>query len=786
MKKSSTILLVFLFTVAVSNFGLAQRSLLRFADQQSELAKHNYAAQVYVQAFEKKQSYRAAKGAAMSFDKLKNYEKSFIWWQNTLSQSIEGGINDVEFFLIAAHSIERHEEAFNFLNEIGFETSDIDMERYEMILASFEENSRLDFENFHGVNSMTAADFSGSKDKVGNFYFVSDRERVAQSKSVPLIRLDARNRLYDKDIHDWTGREYLRIYRYDTLGHVSEMDFGRDDFMHISDPAVANIGGEEYLFFSATRNIRKVKRRKEHTVFPELFFGKLRDGQVDEILEFSFNNSLVYSIITPFYDSTTSKLYFASDMEGGFGAFDLYSVDVFGDDELEFSSPHNLGINVNSEGNEKDPFIYQDILYFSSDGHLGFGGMDIFQVKIKGENIYADREHMGTPYNTVKDDFAYRVFDEREIYLSSNRMGDSGLDDIYKQSEFLRRFMVTVIDCDGDIVKDSNLNVAFGESSTLELQLGEDGVYKANLQADTDYFLSLSKHGHFSVLDSSITTKNNELNDIEKQYRLIKFPVSEAVYSDILFFNLDKSEIRVDANQRLDKIASMMEKYDFLNLKIASHTDSRATETYNLTLSQKRSESVLEGLIQKGINPDRVSLDWHGEQKLLTDCPDGVNCPEELHQLNRRSELSLSVSFEEGSLIPLDMFDIDWCNDSDLISLWKESFEVPIVYFDFDKYDIRLTHKMELERLVLLMNNNENINLILEGHTDIRGSEAYNKVLSEKRAKIVMDYLKDRGINEARLQFNWFGKSQPIHDCLGEPCSPALHQLNRRTEIKIK
>ncbi|MFD2035307.1 OmpA family protein [Belliella marina] len=784
MRKNFTILLIFLFSTGFFQEGYAQKSMLRYADQQWDLGNYHHSADVYTKAFGRKETYRAAKGAALSFDKLKDYGQSYNWWQNVVKQGDDITDEDVGNYLMAAYSIEKQDEALAFLDKNGRAIDGLDTDRIAMILASFENNSNIELEYFKEINSPTAADFTGAKDRDGNLYFVSDREKVVDSKPMPLIRFDAKNKIYDKNIYNWTGREYLRIYRYGKDGSIQELGFDRNDLLHLSDPAIAVIGEEEYLFFSATKDIPKVKKKKDHTVHPELFYGKLVDGNVTDIMEFPYNNSLEYSVITPFFDPQTDRLYFASDMEGGQGGFDLYFVELIG--ELGFSSPVNLGEVVNSNGNERDPYVYEDKLYFSSDGHIGLGGFDIFQADIIGGDGFSNLSNMEAPINSLKDDFGYRKFDQREIYLSSNRLGDEGLDDIYKHGKLLRRFMVSVIDCEGELVKDSDLNVLFGEGETLEMNVNGEGVYLAELESDTDYFLTLSKKGHFSIKDNNITTKNNDDELIERNYRLIRNPFDKKVYSDIIYYNLDKSDVRNDAAKRLEILASIMGKYDFLKLKVSSHTDSRASDTYNLALSERRAESVLEDLYEKGVDKDRVSLEWHGEDRLVNDCPDGVDCPEDLHQLNRRSELVLSVSFEEGTLLPEDFLDMDWCNETSLIGKLQKEIEIPIVYFDFDKFDIRLEHKMELERLILLLSSNENISLKLEGHTDIRGSEVYNQGLSERRAEVVMQYLIDRGISKDRLDYEWFGKTKPVYDCVGEPCTPAMHQLNRRTEIKVK
>ena len=185
----------------------------------------------------------------------------------------------------------------------------------------------------------------------------------------------------------------------------------------------------------------------------------------------------------------------------------------------------------------------------------------------------------------------------------------------------------------------------------------------------------------------------------------------------------------------------------------------------------------------------RVRLDWFGEEKLVNDCGDGVPCPETKHQLNRRSELVLEAFTDRNREyeFPKELLGKDVCDESDLFeALQREFNSVPTVYFDFDKSIIRSVHQKELERVGIMLSKMKNLQLYLAGHTDQRGNEDYNMKLAERRAKAVMDYLVKRGVDAARMQYEWFGKSQPVNDCGSVPCTEAMHQQNRRTELHLK
>ncbi|MCH7396345.1 OmpA family protein [Belliella sp. DSM 107340] len=783
MKKFYKLIILSLLLVGFVFNARAQNQMLRYADQEVQLGNYHHAADIYTQAFQRKNSYIAAKGAALSFDKLNDYSNSYDWWGKVIDVSSEPIKEDIESYLLSAYVVGRENVAIEKIASLGYAVEEIEQSKVEMILASRDMQSSLTLEYLGELNSSNAADFTGALDEEGNIYFVSDREQLMDSKSMPLIRMDARNRTFNKNIYDWTGREYLKIYRQDKEKNIQEVQFERSDFLHISDPAITKVNGVEYMFFTATRDVTKIKKKKNITVHPELFYGKLEDGKVIGIQDFPYNSFLEHSVVTPFIINSGNKLFFSSDMAGGIGGFDIYFVE-FGND-FQFTDPINLGENINSEGDERDPYLFEEKIFFSSNGHEGFGGFDIFQADSKGDGIFLNLINLGAPINSPKDDFGYKKFKKDEIYLSSNRLGDSGLDNIYKLSNQLRQLLVRVVDCDGELVTDFDLNVFQAKGEKVDMKLNSEGAYVGDLEADTKYDLNLAKNGHFSVEDHTITTVDMEPGIIERDYRLIRIPSDLVVFTDIIYYGLDKSDIRNDAEEILANVSSLMDKYKFLELKVASHTDSRASSDYNVALSKRRAEAVRESLNVKGINQDRISLEWYGEDKLITDCPDGVDCSEDDHQLNRRSELSLSIVLKEGSLVPEDFLEDELCKEADLINKIQKDLKIPTIYFDFDKSHLKLEHKMDLERLILLLNNS-NINLNLEGHTDIRGSESYNKSLSERRSEIVLKYLIDRNIQKNRLTYEWFGKSKPAVDCLTQDCTPEMHQLNRRTEIKIK
>jgi outer membrane protein OmpA-like peptidoglycan-associated protein len=444
---------------------------------------------------------------------------------------------------------------------------------------------------------------------------------------------------------------------------------------------------------------------------------------------------------------------------------------------------------VNTDGNETHPFRKGNKFYFSSTGHKGMGGMDIFEAGYTAASI-TNAANMGAPINSVADDFGYREDKDRAVYLSSNRKGGMGLDDIYMAKEMYKQFLARVLDCNGAVITQSYLATFRDKTQGIMVSTARNGKGEltAQLEPESEFGISISKPGYFTLTDETISTKGFSGDTIKREYVLKPIPYQLPVHVDIVYYDLDKFVIRKDAMQALDKLAELMQKYSFLDLLVASHTDSRASDEYNITLSNNRAKAVTEYLGAKGISADRVRLEWFGESQLVNDCGNGKPCAESNHQLNRRSELVLEAFPDPTKQydIPQELKDMDFCEPEDIFQkIQDEINEVATIYFDFDKSMLRSVHKQELERTAVMLKRMPNLMLSIGGHTDQRGDTTYNEKLSERRANVVKEYLIKRGVETNRLDYQWYGETQSIHDCNTVTCTEAMHQLNRRTELKV-
>lgn len=786
MKKKTWMILSIASLLIFGTIGTtkAQKSKIRYAD--SLILEQNYktAIELYQEAYEQKPEYPTAKKTAQTYGLLRDYDNTYLWWKEVVDYE-ESTPGDFIQFLRYAQLTDQLSEARDILGAKGIGADSIQIEE----LLKIQSPRKVKLTGVEGLNS-TESDFGITLDSEGNKYFVSDRGGTYIDE-MPAIRIDGRNKIFSEEKQNYTGREYLSVYRQNTDGEVTEVVSNIPNTYNFSDPNYAKEAG--ILFYSVTRGIKKVKKNRNITVQPEIYYSRINeDGELEGFTPVPFNDSIGNAVMNPYIDEESKRLYFTSNMPGGIGGYDLYYSAY--DENMNFSSPVNLGPEVNTVGNESHAFREDSKFYFSSTGHKGMGGMDIFGADYTANN-FSNVMNMGSPINSVYDDFAYREVEQEgsrpEVYLSSNRKGGMGLDDIYSVEEVYKNFLARVIDCDGVLISDDYL-VSFHEKTNngnLKTGRGINGELLAELEPESDFGIKISKSGYFSIIDDNISTKGFEGDTLKKEYKLIPIPNKLPVYVDIIYYDLDKYEIREDAKPGLEKLAELMNRYKFLDLLVGSHTDSKASEESAIELSTNRAKAVAEYMSMFNIAPERIRLEWFGDQNLIYDCGNGVLCSDSEHQLNRRSELALEA-FSDPSFqyeIPEELIGKDFCDPEDLFTqIQEEIVSTPTIYFEFDKSILRSEQKKEVERTVIMLKHMPNLMLYIEGHTDQHGDEAYNHSLSERRAETVKTYLTKRGIKENRMEKIWFGETLPVYDCDEVTCTSGMHQMNRRTELRVE
>ena len=398
------------------------------------------------------------------------------------------------------------------------------------------------------------------------------------------------------------------------------------------------------MYFSRESFYEKVYERDSITKYKisvlNLYKSINQEGQWSEAEALSLNGDS-YSVKNPSVSADGKTLYFASDKTGGYGNFDIYSAPI--DENGSVGDATNLGQKLNTEGQEMFPFISaNNTLYFSSNGHLGLGGLDVFFAKIVDRKVGPIR-NVGIPVNGNADDFAFSINEETEEgFVSSNREGGVGSDDIYsiKKIQPICDVLVSVTVKDhktGLILVGAAVSIQDADGNIFGTKTSNtEGVVEYIIECNIDTKLVGSKIDYESGFTLVAGTSEEEVSA-----DLLLTPIDEIILANKvilnpIYFDFDKSNINAQAAFELDKLVQLMNKYKSIVLSAESHTDSRGSASYNLSLSERRAMTTAQYVISKGIDASRITGEGKGETMPSVDC--GGRCTEEEHQLNRRSE----------------------------------------------------------------------------------------------------------------------------------------------------
>lgn len=456
-----------------------------------------------------------------------------------------------------------------------------------------------------------------------------------------------------KKLYSWNEQPYLDLYKgiITEAGDLISIEILPESIntkQHESNAVLSKDG--KTLYFSRTNEKRyEVGDQKIATV--QLYKAK-RFGdkwQEVELLPFSSNS---YSVQHPSLDEENNRLYFSSDMPGGFGSFDIYYADI-NDDSL--GEPINLGATINTPYRDQFPFLSleEEVLYFTSEGHQGMGGLDLFMSEVL-ENGWSTPLNLGSSINSELDDFSFIVNSKlKRGYLSSNR---DGSDNIYTftREENDRTFIVEgyVRDINSKEILPNTLVTLFDQMRRPidSVTVGPDGRYTFRTKPNSTYILEgfkplyIPKEEFFNTTDTGRIELNIEL-EIESYDDAEEIVVEKEdgyVYIELenIYFDLDKWDIKPQAEITLNVLIDLMKKYPRMEVELGAHTDTRSDEDYNLTLSINRAQAAYEYIISNGIEKSRLSAVGYGESQLLVNCKD--NCTESEHAVNRRCEFIIT------------------------------------------------------------------------------------------------------------------------------------------------
>lgn len=463
--------------------------------------------------------------------------------------------------------------------------------------------------------------------------------------------------------HAWTGESFTNFYSADisdqgTLLSPIKFSTNLNSKFHESTPAFTKDGKTVYFTRNNFLNGKKGKDVRKSTLL-KLYKATLEVDQWSNVTELPFNSN-EYSVAHPALSADDKTLYFASNMPGTLGQSDLFKVEIKSDGT--YGIPVNLGNVINTEGRETFPMVTSDgELYFASDGHPGLGGLDIFVSKVEADGTYKNVQNVGEPLNSSHDDFAFLINEKTRLgYITSNRDGGQGGDDIYKFKEIKKleceQFLSGVVTekelglpITNAIVTLSDANFKILKQTTTD----KDGKFDfGQVICESKYYIK-SEKPEYTIVEIPTLIANESGKtffpvQLEKEIKPVKLgdDLFKAFGIKIIYFDLDKSFIRPDAAIELAKILDILEQNPTMEIDVRSHTDCRQTANYNLLLSDRRVKSTLIWLIEKGIAKSRLTGRGYGESQLVNNCgcepTNKSNCTEEQHQANRRSEFIIT------------------------------------------------------------------------------------------------------------------------------------------------
>ncbi|WP_044400215.1 OmpA family protein [Lacinutrix sp. Hel_I_90] len=627
MKKQLYILACLLF---VSGMATAQKGSLKRANKLFEMRAYKEAANIYETSEDR--SKEVLQNLADSYyynyqmqKATKTYREFFVTYKDSI---------DIEFYFRygqALKGVEDYNEADKFLS--------LYYGKPVNTMAFVEENRKTTPHNFE----LKQIENINSQQDFGMTFYGDDK----------VVFASARNE--NNPSYAWNELPYLDLYSA-TLTQSGELK----DVVPFSDAintdshesnAVFSSDGKT-MYFNRT-NASKTKTKENRVAQIKIFKATLVDGAWTNVtaLPFTAND---YSTEHPALSKDGKTLYFASDMEGGFGSFDIYKVAV--NEDGTYGEPENLGAKINTKHREQFPFISEnDVLYFASIGHLGFGGLDLFRSNMVNGD-FDKPVNLGASINSNLDDFSYVIREnENKGYVSTNRGGKDRIFTVDRIENYLTKYQVegVVTDKNSKALLIGSLVTLMDETGTVihDTLVGDEAKYLFKIEPNKKYRVRGTRKAYIPQdVEFSTDSKGKVQHDIElilESYADAEAQVEETEKGDVqikldkIFFDFDKSKIRPDAAKTLNTLVDLMKKYPEMEVEVSAHTDARGPDQYNLDLSKRRAASTLEYVVSQGIERNRLRSIGYGELQPLNQCDKEGICSEEEYDINRRCEFKI-------------------------------------------------------------------------------------------------------------------------------------------------
>ncbi|WP_166637434.1 OmpA family protein [Maribacter caenipelagi] len=534
----------------------------------------------------------------------------------------------------------------------------------------------------------------------------------------------------------WNNQQYLDIYTHpidkEQLGDSISISLSNtiNTKLHEGSFTISPDGNTMYF---TRNNYNNGKRKTDDKKVSNLkiYSASLVDGEWKNITELPFNSDN-YSNEHPALNADGTKLYFSSDRPGGFGSFDIYETSLQADNT--FSTPVNLGSIINTDKKEQFPFISSDnSLYFSSNGHPGFGLLDVYISK-NMNGTFQQPDNLGLPVNSGYDDFSYVLnTDNQSGYFASNRPSGKGSDDIYS---FKVTKELSIEDCEQFItgvitdrtttlpLSGTTVTLANAENEVIATAItNENGAFEFNIACEASYTVKAEKNGYQG---NSLNIRSTKERNAEHDASMDLYSVLEKQKAEALVLQEKQEAEKLRAEQMAAKKLEAEKKAALIAEKQRIEEAERLTK--ERTAEKARAEKALAKKIADAIETEKALV-----------------------------------------------------KESDRTVIQTEE-----IHFDYSLWYLRRESRERLQTVIDVMKKNPSIIIEIGTHTDIRGNSGYNKDLSQKRADSAKDFLVKNGIESGRIVSKGYGESKPIVVCATEDaCSEEDHEWNRRCEFVV-
>lgn len=737
-----------------------------------------------------------------------NSDKAEFW----LKKIVESGIAKNEDYLFLAQALASNGKKDQAI--VAYETYDKQMaadkrgERGAKTLTSYSDlfaesgSYRVEQSGF----SSTESDFSPSYYDNG-LLFVSDGHIGSFAKTK----------------YPWSNRRFLDIFYVpftvgDSIVGNPERLSRKINSKYHEGPASFSKSLNKLAFTRNNFLNGKVQRSSDHINKISIYFASPSGKKWKDVQAFTYSNK-EYSTGHPTFSNGGNTMYFISDMPGGFGGTDIYKTEYVNN---AWTAPENLGSSVNSEGNELFPSVQGDsVLYFASNGWGGLGGLDIFKFQFNSSKM---PENMGSPINSIADDFGI-IFDSsgRSGYITSNRMGGKGFDDVYRFNFSPRPISLMVVDQDEvKAIPYAEVELFQGNNPVTSAKADANGQIAFYLKPCMEYTMKSKAKGYpdktQQVQTGCPVNSRDELRIVMRKPKLYGNVFDKYLNKDITGATVELVDITAD-NKTIGLIETDEKGYFKFTLEPCHEYKINAIKAglpevfrqFKAPCNEKDPDAVVR--LGTGIAPKngtlvnlfiaeeqsgqpipnaKISLFKNEDASLYDIYTDDAGYYETVLDPNSKykvtgSKIGYFSSSKSKTDLNINKGDKRVSIDLKLLKL-REGGIIALegIFYDFAKTDIRSDAAKVLDYVVQVMEENPSMIIELGSHTDSRGGDAENLALSEQRAKAAGEYIIAKGISKDRITSRGYGETQLKNKCgNGVTCPESLHQENRRTEIRI-